>query len=92
MLIPCPHCGVRDVQEFEYLGAAGLRRPDGLDAHAPAMFDYVYMRDNPMGPHRELWFHRDGCGSWLVVERDTRTHEIRAAVPARETSAPGPSP
>ena len=76
MRIPCPHCGERDVQEFAYLGDAGPRRPDGLSAAIEAMHDYVYLRDNPAGPHRELWQHVAGCRAWLVVTRDTRTHAI----------------
>ena len=40
------------------------------------MFDYVYLRDNPAGRHRDLWYHGSGCRTWLVVTRDTRTHEI----------------
>jgi heterotetrameric sarcosine oxidase delta subunit len=72
--IPCPFCGPRDAQEFVYLGDATPRRPIG---DAPdAMFDYVYLRDNPAGPHREYWQHVSGCRSWLIVTRDTRTHEI----------------
>ena len=39
-------------------------------------YDYVYLRDNPSGMHRELWYHGGGCHSWLVVTRNTRTHEI----------------
>ena len=78
MRIPCPYCGERDVQEFTYLGDAGPRRPDGLSASMEAMHDYVYLRDNPAGPHRELWQHAAGCRAWLVVTRDTRTHAIEA--------------
>jgi len=83
MRIKCPYCGERDAQEFTYWGAA-MDRPDaeavGADA---AFFDYVYLRDNPAGPLSELWYHRAGCRSWLVVERDTRTHAIaRVAFPA----------
>lgn len=83
MLIPCPHCGARDVQEFTYLGAGGPRRPDGLGAAEAAMFQYVYMRDNPCGIHEELWYHGAGCHAWLVVRRDTLTHAIESAVPAK---------
>jgi sarcosine oxidase subunit delta len=46
----------------------------------------VYLRDNPAGLHRELWFHAAGCHSWLVVERDTRNHEIRSVAFARSGS------
>ena len=82
MRIPCPHCGPRDVQEFAYGGDARPRRPDGLDTTEAAMFDYVYMRDNPRGSHDEFWYHASGCHAWLVVRRDTLTHSIEAAVPA----------
>jgi methylglutamate dehydrogenase subunit B len=86
MRIACPHCGERDVQEFSYLGDAALVRPEGPGASAQAMHDYVYLRDNPAGPHRELWYHAAGCHAWLVVTRDTRTHAIAGAEPAREVA------
>jgi methylglutamate dehydrogenase subunit B len=79
MLIQCPFCGERDLSEFAYLGAAGCRRPDPRASDAEARFvEAVYLRDNPAGPHDELWYHASGCRSWLCVTRDTRTHEILA--------------
>ena len=83
MRIPCPHCGVRDVQEFSYLGDAAPQRPEGPNATQAQMADYVHQRDNAAGRHRELWYHGAGCHAWLVVTRDTRTHEIEAVEPAR---------
>lgn len=80
MLIPCPFCGSRDANEFSYLGDAGVPR-DKPNA------DAVYIRPNPMGRHRELWQHLSGCRLWLVVTRDTRTHEVFEAVPASESAA-----
>lgn len=82
MRIPCPHCGARFAEEFSYLGAADLPRPAD-DAPLSDWTEHVYQRENPMGRHRELWRHNAGCGAWLVVTRDTRTHEIFAAEPAR---------
>ena len=80
MLIPCPFCGARDLAEFVYLGDATLERPDPSSPNAERAFhDYVYLRDNPAGPHREFWHHVSGCRSWLIVTRDTRTHETLAA-------------
>ncbi len=81
MLIPHPLLGPRDAQEFTYLGDAALiDRPDGLaEGAADAFADYVYLRDNPAGEHRELWYHEYGDRSWLVVTRDTVTHEILRA-------------
>ena len=84
MRIACAHCGERDAQEFSYLGDATLERPEGAGASAQAMHDYVYLRDNPAGTHRELWYHAAGCHAWLVVVRDTRTHAIAGVEPARE--------
>ncbi|MCK1496708.1 sarcosine oxidase subunit delta [Bradyrhizobium sp. 188] len=83
MRIPCPHCGERDVQEFTYLGDAAPRRPDGLAATETAMFEYVYVRDNPRGLHEELWYHGAGCHAWLVVRRHTFTHVIESTIPAK---------
>ena len=78
MLIPHPLLGPRDAAEFTYLGDAQLiNRPDAAHDEAAAQFhDYVYLRDNPAGEHRELWFHEQGDCSWLVITRDTVTHEI----------------
>jgi sarcosine oxidase subunit delta len=79
MRIRCLFCGERDSSEFTYLGAANTRRPDASSPDAEAQFfAAVYLRDNPAGPHEELWYHGFGCRSWLVVTRDTRTHEILA--------------
>lgn len=88
--IPCPHCGLRDHSEFTYLGDAGVRRPSDPDESDPQQwFDYIYYRDNPRGKHRELWHHGHGCRAWLVVTRDTLTHEVfdacLAQKPARES-------
>ncbi|WP_421980283.1 sarcosine oxidase subunit delta [Roseibium sp.] len=78
MIIPHPLLGPRDAEEFVYLGDASLLdRPDWQAENADAaFFTYQYLRDNPAGAHRELWFHEQGDRSWLVVTRDTTTHEI----------------
>ncbi len=77
MRIQCPFCGERDLTEFTYLGDAGYARPDPGAADAQRRFiEAVYLRDNPAGPHAELWYHSVGCRIWLRVIRDTRTHEV----------------
>ena len=77
MIIDHPLLWPRDAAEFVYKGDAGLiDRPDGLSAPADLMHDYLFLRDNPAGTHRELWYHEQGDRSWLVVTRDTLTHEI----------------
>ena len=75
MRIQCPFCGERDVSEFSYLGDAAFRRPAAA-ASQTEFYEAVYLRDNPAGPHEELWYHTSGCRSWLRVTRNTRTHEI----------------
>ncbi|MEZ5868643.1 MAG: sarcosine oxidase subunit delta [Defluviimonas denitrificans] len=88
MIIPHPLLGPRDSQEFTYLGDASLiERPDWQADNAVDQFhDYLYLRDNPAGTHRELWFHEQGDRSWLVVTRDTVTHEIISAELARDVA------
>ncbi|EGD57575.1 sarcosine oxidase delta subunit heterotetrameric [Novosphingobium nitrogenifigens DSM 19370] len=82
MRIPCPFCGSRDSREFVYRGDAAPARPTdgGLGADGEPMFDYVYLRDNPIGELEEFWYHAQGCRNWLRVVRDTRSHMISAAV------------
>jgi sarcosine oxidase subunit delta len=91
MLIPHPLLGPRDASEFTYYGDASLMaRPDpGAEDAASTFQDYVYQRGNPAGLHRELWFHEHGDRSWLVVIRNTLTHEIIAAELACEVSRKG---
>lgn len=87
MIINHPILGPRDAQEFVYLGDAALiARPDGLTAGIEAFHDYLYNRDNPAGLHRELWYHEQGDRSWLVVTRDTVSHEITAVELARDVA------
>lgn len=84
MRIPCPFCGLRDINEFAYHGDATLTRP----APGAEMYDYVYLRDNVAGVHNEHWYHAAGCHAWLVVTRDTRTHEISSAALAHGAVTP----
>ena len=88
MIIEHPLLGPRDAAEFTYLGDAALiNRPDWQAEDALAQFTaYGYLRDNPAGPHRELWFHEQGDRSWLVVTRDTTTHVILAVQLARDVA------
>jgi len=74
MRLACPICGERDRREFWYGGAA-LARPEA-GAPAEAWDAYLHLRENPAGRSRELWYHETGCAAWLVVERDTVTHDV----------------
>lgn len=79
MKLPCPLCGSRDRREFYYMGTDDyLDRPtdqssiDDLDAH-------LFLRTNPAGKTRDLWYHEQGCGAWMIVTRNTITHEVYGA-------------
>ena len=41
-----------------------------------------FLRENICGRQSETWHHIHGCRMWLIVERDTMTHEIFAVRPA----------
>jgi heterotetrameric sarcosine oxidase delta subunit len=66
LLIPCPHCGPRDQNEFTY----------GGDTNVPRDGEPHFLRDNPRGPLDEYWHHSAGCRTWFRIRRDTYTHEI----------------
>ena len=79
-LIPCPWCGPRDEVEFTYGGEAHIERPEDPDSLSDeAWADYLFMRKNPKGLHRERWLHSHGCRRWFNVERDTVTNRISSS-------------
>lgn len=87
MRIPCPVCGSRDSREFTYKGdAVALARPEA-EAGEAAWDAYIHLRDNPAGVTRDLWYHGAGCTAWLVVTRNTVTHEVLGATLAGEARA-----
>ncbi|MDC3172240.1 sarcosine oxidase subunit delta [Alphaproteobacteria bacterium] len=78
MIINHPLLGPRDASEFIYLGdALLLNRPNWDEEKSEDNFyKYLYLRENVAGMHKELWFHQQGDRSWLVISRNTVTHEI----------------
>ena len=88
VIINHPLLGPRDSREFVCLGDASLiNRPDWQNQNAPEQFyEYVYLRNNPAGDHRELWYHEHGDRSWLVITRNTVTHIISKVELAREVA------
>ncbi|MDW3183861.1 sarcosine oxidase subunit delta [Roseobacter sp.] len=74
MRLTCPICG-RGIVGSSITRVRLWRRP-APDAGAEAWDEYLHLRDNPAGARRELWQHEAGCGAWLVVERNTSTHEV----------------
>ena len=80
MKLPCPLCGSRDRREFYYMGAEDyLDRPD-QDASLDALDDHLFLRDNPAGETRDLWYPEQGCGAWRIVTRNTVTHQVSGAI------------
>ncbi|MFN3938284.1 MAG: sarcosine oxidase subunit delta [Gemmobacter sp.] len=78
MRIPCPHCGQRDRREFYYYGAEDWLDRPAPDADPATWDSYIHLRDNPAGPHRDLWYH-EPCGTWVAVRRNTVTHAVEGS-------------
>ncbi|MPZ42386.1 MAG: sarcosine oxidase subunit delta family protein [Betaproteobacteria bacterium] len=81
--IACPWCGPRDETEFGYGGEAHVALPSDAEQLPDAAWaDYLFMRTNPKGRHRERWVHTHGCRRWFNAVRDTATERILAVYPA----------
>ena len=76
-LIQCPWCGERDETEFNCVGEAHIARPlDTEKLSDEEWADYLFMRSNPKGLHREQWLHAAGCRRYFNAERDTVSYRI----------------
>jgi sarcosine oxidase subunit delta len=72
LLITCPVCGPRNGYEFRFGGEDKGPRPSDESLLDPeAWCEWVHLNRNLAGPQREWWFHRDGCGTWFAIVRDT---------------------
>lgn len=96
MQIPCPWCGPREQQEFRCGGEAHIVRPaDPAALDDAGWADYLFMRSNPRGIHRDMWNHVHGCRRWFYLARDTVTDQILAVYkvgeppPEVDADAPG---
>jgi methylglutamate dehydrogenase subunit B len=76
MRLKCPLCGDRDRREFTYFGAEDYLHRPSESAPLAEWDNYLHLRDNPAGVVRDLWYHEQGCAQWLLVTRNTVTHEI----------------
>jgi heterotetrameric sarcosine oxidase delta subunit len=82
-LLECPHCGIREVADFAF-GGEVCKRPQ--DPSFRELCEYNYIRENVAGVQREWWYHRSGCRTWFLAERDTRTNEVlRIGLPGELT-------
>ena len=74
----CPFCGDRPETEFQCAGDATTRPSDPAALDEAAWADVLYQRNNLAGWTAELWWHSFGCRQWLLVERNTVTHQLGA--------------
>ena len=78
LLIECPWCGPRAETEFSCGGEADIARPLDTEKLTDKEWgDYLFMRKNPRGVHREQWMHTQGCRRWFKAQRDTVSYEIQ---------------
>ena len=82
MLVPCPWCGERDESEFSFGGEAHLERPKD-SCSDKEWTEYIFMRKNIKGEHKERWIHINGCRQWFNAVRNTTTNTFL------QTSKPG---
>ena len=76
LLIPCPHCGPRNSNEFSFNGELTTR--PAPDTDQIAWRSYLYDKHNVADWQQERWFHVAGCRRFLQVERHTVTNQIRS--------------
>ncbi|MFT5218510.1 MAG: sarcosine oxidase subunit delta [Planctomycetota bacterium] len=90
LLIKCPWCGERDESEFSYQGEAHIARPLETEKLSDeAWADYLFMRKNPKGLHREQWLHAAGCRRYFNAQRDTVSYRISATYRIEEKPPAG---
>ena len=81
LLIRCPYCDEpRPETEFVCKGEAHLARPENPDDAQWEQF--LYLRSNPRGLHKERWLHLHGCGRFFNAVRHTLTDRILETCPA----------
>lgn len=88
--INCPWCGPRAQTEFEYYCDAAVVDTRFAEESMQEALDRVFMRDDFIGFHDEIWQHVYGCRGWLRVARHTRTHAIRSTTACRDDAGQGP--
>jgi heterotetrameric sarcosine oxidase delta subunit len=70
LVILCPNCGPRHVEEFRF-GGELPEPPARITDPVERDFDQVWMFNNVNGEQTERWFHEAGCHRWLTASRST---------------------
>ena len=87
IVIRCPYCReLRTEEELTYGGEAEIARP-ASSCSDEEWTNYLFMRSNPKGEHREQWCCSFGCGRWFKVVRHTVSHAVSSVL---EFSKPFP--
>ena len=75
--ITCPICGKRSGYEFKFGGEERGPKPTWINPTPKQWCEYIHNRRNIDGVQKEWWYHKDGCGTWFTIYRDTLTnHEV----------------
>ncbi len=74
LTITCPICGQRSGYEFRYGGEDNGQRPDEDKLTQASWCAYVHLNSCEAGVQKEWWFHKDGCGCWFTIYRDTTSN------------------
>ncbi|CAN7601031.1 sarcosine oxidase subunit delta [Trinickia sp. LjRoot230] len=82
LLIECPWCGPRAESEFTCGGETDIARPLEPEKLSDREWgEYLFMRSNPRGVHREQWLHAQGCRRWFKATRDAVTYAFHGYEP-----------
>lgn len=76
VILNCPNCGARNVNEYRYGGEYNPRPAKPLETDAAEWSDYIFMKANKLGVQKEWWYHSSGCGTWFLAERHTKSNVV----------------
>ncbi len=76
ILLNCPNCGPRNVQEFRFGGEHNPRPAAPLAVDNAEWTDYLFLKANKLGVQKEWWYHRAGCRLWFLAERHTQSNQV----------------
>ncbi len=87
LIIKCPCCGKRNGYEFRFGGEDKKHRPSADELTPEKWFDHIHLAKNAAGIQKEWWYHRDGCGLWFTIFRDTeKNRQVDEAEVKNETT------
>jgi heterotetrameric sarcosine oxidase delta subunit len=76
LIVPCPHCGPRAEDEFQFGGEHVGRPPDPAALTDQEWLDFVFGLDNPAGQSTERWGDVRGCRRWFLLDRNRNTLDL----------------